>query len=142
MFEKDEVFIIPENEMQGKYLLGEGRKGLVLVVDANHFDVQEEDTLRKLVGAIGFDYTRDIYLWKWHRKHDCSIGLMKTVYNDVLMFGVTPDQVGMYVDYRAYTVHLFEQCRLLVSDSIHEINNQPAKKQALWNILKKMYLSH
>lgn len=140
MFEKDEVFVIPENEAQKKFLAGEGHKGLLIVVDTKNFDVQEEETLRKLVGAIGFDYIRDIYLWKWSRELDCSIGLMGKSYNDLLMFGVTPEQVGLFVDYKAYTVHLLEQSRLLVSDSIRDINSQPAKKQVLWSMLKKMFL--
>jgi hypothetical protein len=140
MFKKDEVFIIPENEVEEKFLDGEGHKGLLLVVDAKNFDVQEEETLRKLVGAIGFDYTRDIYLWKWSRELDCSIGLMDKAYKDLLMFGVTPEQVGLFVDYKVYTVHLFEQTRLLVSDSIRDINGQPTKKQVLWSMLKKMFL--
>jgi hypothetical protein len=140
MFEKDEVFIIPENEVQKKYLAGAGHKGLLIVVDEKNFDVQEEETLRKLVGAIGFDYARDIYLWKWSRELECSIGLMDKEYKDLLMFGVTPEQVGLFVDYKAYTVHVFEQCRVLVSDGIRDINSQPARKQVLWSMLKKMFL--
>jgi hypothetical protein len=141
MFEKDEVFVIPENALEDKILLGEGLNGLLLVVHAVDFTIAEEETLQKLVAAIGYDYVQDSILWKWSAEQNFSLGLLDITYRDILLFGLTPDQIGIFVDYKPYTVHFFEQKRMLVSDGIRDINSQPAKKQVLWNALKQMFLS-
>jgi hypothetical protein len=141
MFEKDEVFVIPENSLEDKTLQGQGKQRLLIIVDDLYFGDSEEETLRKLVAAIGYEYLVDNVLWRWRTDQNVSVGLLHVPYNDIILFGITPDQIGIFVQYKLYALQLFEQKRLLVSDGIRDINSHPAKKQVLWNMLKQMFLS-
>ncbi|MBK7806171.1 MAG: hypothetical protein IPJ51_07725 [Saprospiraceae bacterium] len=68
------------------------------------------------------------------------MGTLPVQYKDVIAFGVLPEQLGLNIDYKWYEILKFDHSRMLLSESIKDLNTFPQKKQQLWVKLQQMFL--
>ncbi len=137
---EDEVFIIPEISIDELDIAGNGNKRLVVVVDKTEYGVAESETLVKMINAIKFDMTADIFLIQMKSNQNISLNNLLPEYKDLILFGIEPSRLGIFVDFVQYEIMPFEQTRMLVIDSISTINRSQPKKVLLWNKLQEMFL--
>jgi hypothetical protein len=134
------LFHVPELDTKTYNISGEGRRGLLCITDSDSFGPDEEMTLKRLIAAIKFDFQNDIFFLKVNKGQSFSVGILPVSYKDMIVFGVLPDQLGLNIDYKWYEILLFDQTRILLSESISDINKFPQKKQQLWVKLQQMFL--
>jgi hypothetical protein len=134
------LFLVPEFDSKTCNISGEGGRGLLCITESDTFGDEEEITLKKLISAIKYDFNNDIYFLKINKGHSFSVGTLPISYKDMIVFGVLPDQLGLNIDYKWYDILIFDQTRILLSDSISDINKIPQKKQQLWVKLQQMFL--
>ncbi len=138
---EDQVFRIPEISINDLDIAGFGNKKLVVVVHKTEYGSNEVTTLQGMINAIKYDMTSDIFLVQLKERQNISINNLLSDYKDIILLGVEPSEVGIFVDFAPYEIMLFEQSRMLVSDSISEINLTRPKKVLLWNKLQEMFLT-
>lgn len=136
----DQVFLIPETTNDALVMSGDGQKKLVIVTDAHTFADAEKETLDKMMMAIKYDPKADLVKVVLPTGVDISLSNVVAPYNDLIIFGVAPDRLGLHIDYRINEIINFDRSRLLVCDTIREIIAVPQKKQILWARLQEMFL--
>ncbi len=137
---KNTVYSIPEFDSRANNLMGEGKRGLLCITESDTFGADEEMTLKKLISAIKYDFDKDIFFLKLYKGHSFSVGTIPVQYKDIIAFGITPDQLGLNIDYKWYELLKFDNSRILLSESIRDLNTFPQKKQQLWVKLQHMFL--
>lgn len=136
----DQIFQIPENSLDDLTISGSGYKHLVVVVGTEHFGLEESATLKKMIEAIKYDFVNDIFLLQLHDNQNISFHNILPVYDDIILFGIKPSQIGIFVDCINYEILNFEKSRMLICDPIKDINAVQSKKVLLWNKLQEMFL--
>lgn len=134
------LFHVPEFDSKTHNISGEGDRKLLCISDADSFGPDEEITIKRLISAIKYDFDKDIYFLKINKGQSFSVGTLPISYKDMIVFGVLPDQLGLNIDYKWYEILIFDQTRILLSESISDINKFPQKKQQLWVKLQQMFL--
>jgi hypothetical protein len=137
---KNTVYPIPEFDSLAINLIGDGSRGLLCITESDSFGQDEEMTLKKLISAIKYDFDKDIFFLKIHKGDIFSVGTLPVQYKDVIAFGVLPEQLGLNIDYKWYEILKFDHSRMLLSESIKDLNTFPQKKQQLWVKLQQMFL--
>jgi hypothetical protein len=135
----DEVYSIPESTLEQVSYEGEGLKNIVLVVEKNHYGEAEAATLQLIIKAIKLDFVKDVILLKPNKNQKISLTSLIPDYQDILIFGLKPADLGFFIEYKSYEVLKFETKRMLVSDSLTELNISKQKKGLLWSKLQTMY---
>jgi len=137
---KNTVYTIPDFDQQALKIEGKGLRSLLVITEADSYDTNEEITLKKLVTAIKFDFDNDIYFIKISKNELFSVSNLPLKYNEMIVFGLLPEQIGLNIEFRMYEILPFEHSRIMISDSIRQINAIPQNKQQLWVKLQEMFL--
>ena len=137
---EDQVFLIPETSQNDLDISSSGNKQLVVVVHKTEYGSSEAATLEGMISAIKYDMTSDIFLVQLKDRQNISINNVLREYKDIILLGVEPSEIGIFVDFVQYEIIHFEKSRMLVSHSISEIKSAPPKKMLLWNKLQEMFL--
>ena len=135
----DEVYSIPKSTLEQVSYEGEGLKNIVLVVEKNNYSTMESATLQLIIKAIKLDFEKDIILLKIDDHEKVSLSSLINDYQDILIFGLSPSVLGFFIEYKAYHILQFEKKRMLVADSLQELNVSKSKKGLLWSTLQNMY---
>lgn len=136
----DQVFLIPETNTNAISISGEGLKKLVIVTDAQTFGDTEKETLNKMMIAIKYSPDSDLIKVVLPAESNISLSNVVPSYNDLIIFGIAPERLGMHIDYKMNEIIHFDKSRLLVCDTIREMITVPQKKQILWTRLQEMFL--
>lgn len=136
----DQVFLIPETTKDALLISGEGQKKLVIVTDALTFTDAEKETLDKMMMAIKYDPKADLVKVVLPAGINISLSNVVGPYKDLIIFGVTPERLGLHIDYKMNEIIQFDRSRLLICDTIREVIAVPQKKQILWAKLQEMFL--
>ncbi len=137
---KNTVYAIPEFNQNTPKIEGNGLRSLLVITEADNYDTNEEITLKKLVSAIKFDFDNDIYFIKISKNELISLSNLPIKYSEMIVFGLLPEQIGLNIEYRMYEILPFEHSRIMMSDSIRQMNAIPQNKQQLWVKLQEMFL--
>lgn len=136
----DRLYLIPEMAMNDITIHGKGQKQLVIITDSESFQSEEQNTLNKMMAAIKYMPDVDLITVSMPKNQSISFSMLQLVYKDLIIFGLTPAQLGLNIDHKMYEVLHFDKSRVLVCDSIREIIATPQKKQWLWTKLQSMFL--
>jgi hypothetical protein len=139
---KDQVFIIPEVKLSGKLILsGNCLKQLVIVVCQDNYGAVESELLSKMMKAIQYDLSEDVSLLEVDSKISISLSNLVSSWKDLILFGVNPEDVGMYIQYKPYQILSMEGKRVITADNLTIISGDASKKQLLWTLFQKMFLN-
>lgn len=136
----DQVFHIPEHNPETFSMIGAEEGKLLVIVDEGAFGTDEETMLNNMITAIKFDPKSDISKLILKRGQPIILSYFHRDFKNILVFGITPDQLGLNIEFKLYDILHFEKYRMLVCDSITEIRTVVQKKQMLWARLQEMFL--
>ena len=134
------VFNLPEHNAESFSLIGSEEGKLLVVVDESAFGTEEETMLNNMISAIKFDPKSDISKLILKRGQPIILSYFQRDFKNILVFGITPEQLGLNIEFKSYDILHFEKYRMLVCDSITEIRTVVQKKQMLWARLQEMFL--
>lgn len=137
----DTLYNIPDFTLSDIAISGNGQKQLLVVCSKDKFTEAEKTTLQRLIAAIKYDFNEDICLIYMDLNQEIALSQLGITYSELLVFGVQAELLGFHCDYRMNEVIYFDQKRVLFTDSIHEINAVPKKKEVLWKALQQMFLN-
>lgn len=138
---RDQIFNIPEHNSSAVYKIsGQGLKQLLIVVESENYGIEEAALLGKMIKAIQYDQISDVYLLAVDKGAQLSLSTIVESWKDIILFGVSPHQIGIHIEFRPYTILSLEGKRALYVDDLISLGTHAAKKQALWALLQKMFL--
>lgn len=140
--DKDVLFDVPDITVGQLNIEYNPDKKIVVALEKDKYHTDESNTLQLIINAIKLDFKQDIILIKLERGQQISLTSVIPAYKDILIFGLSPADLGFFVDYNPYDILQFENVRMLVSESLTELNNAKPKKALLWGKLQAMYISH
>ena len=138
---RDQIFNIPEHNSTADYTIsGQGSKQLVIVVESENYGKEEAELLGKMIKAIQYDQISDVYLLAVEKGAQLSLSAIVESWNDIILFGVSPHQIGIHIEFKPYLILPLEAKRALYVDDLKSLGTNAAKKQALWTLFQKMFL--
>ncbi len=139
-----EVIALPEKKSEVLNLNNVQNAGILIVYfnEKNNPDV--EILLKNILEAAKIDFEKDIVSLKITAQEKFSFRQLrdKMPVKDLLFFGVQPSNFGLNYFIKPYQPLNVKDLRILLVNSLEEINADVKKKKALWSCLKEMYLSN
>ena len=137
-----EVFALPDNKSEF-FNLNNAQHASIMVVyinDKNNPDL--ELLLKNILEAAKLDFEKDIVSLKTTAQEKFSFSQMKEKLSvkDLFFFGVQPSNFGLNYSLKLYQPLKVKGLRILLVNSLEEINADVNKKKALWSCLKEMYI--
>ncbi len=129
--------------VQNSDFIGDNQKNLLIVI-ANEGDKNDANTefLSKIIAAIKYNLNDDAV--RVFIENDAKLTVSSSIvqYNtkDVLVFGLSNAQLGVFIQQKKYQPFEIQGVRYLFSDNLTEIQTQKELKGALWDALKRMFL--
>ena len=117
------------------------RKVVVLVLEEPQ-TLSNREFLGKVLAAAQLDLQRDTLLGEipgWEPRA-IAPDLQEFKPACLLIFGLTPSQLGLVIEPQAYQPLNFLNCTWLFADKLSSIEMDKAKKTQLWSALKQMFL--
>ena len=146
-----EAFAAPETVQtaQKKWYLGDNKKGIVIAaMDENAVFINDEwlDTLGKMLGGVQINFG-DTAIINLHN-HPVTFNDVRQQLNarHVIMFGITPAQLGLPFTIPFYQVQQYAGCTLLsapaetLAGPANTTDSIKAEKRKLWESLKRLGL--
>lgn len=147
---ENDVVVKAENlpPTQKKWYLGDNKKGIVIVAtDKEAVFINDEwlDTLGKMLGGLQINFG-DTAIINLHN-HPVTFANVKQQLNavHVIMFGVTPAQLGLPFTIPHYQVQNYAGCTMLtapvetLAGAANTTDSIKAEKRKLWESLKRMF---
>ncbi|HTO17204.1 MAG TPA: hypothetical protein VLZ83_15670 [Edaphocola sp.] len=135
IFENENIIIAPENLLPFDITELKDKKLVLFILP--YLDKNEsEKSLFKIFNACGLNneeifITQDLILW-------ADITKSQTV-KDVFLFGINPEDIGVYYQVFPYSFMPISNKKLIVADSIDVIMNNQQLKMDFWNNCLKPY---
>ncbi|MCZ2100240.1 MAG: hypothetical protein LC107_01725 [Chitinophagales bacterium] len=137
----DKIFNIPEAVLGKDYtIVGEGKKGLVMVVSRQQYDESAANLLSNMMKAIQYDMQQDVLIVIQENENPLILSHIIPSWSDLILFGVTPAMIGFQINPRLYHVVLMEKGQLLCADNLQVLNASLDKKKAIWTLFQNMFL--
>jgi DNA polymerase III psi subunit len=132
-----------QTEAEGSFI-GNNQKHLLIVI-ADESDKNDANTefLSKIIAAIQYNLNDDavrVFIEN-DTKLTISTNIMQYNSKDILIFGLSNQQLGIFVQQKKYQPFELQGVRYLFADNLSEIQTQKELKGALWDALKRMFLA-
>lgn len=100
------------------------------------------DFLKKILMAAGLDFEKDTLFAETKDSEPTTIlSVLKSKHpNQVLVFGVSPGQIGLNVQAAFYRPVVFYGTTFLFSEKLSSIEPDKTRKTNLWQALRQMFL--
>ena len=137
-----EVFALPEKKRE-LFNSNKAPHARILIVYFNKKNNPDLDILLKnILEAAKLDFEKDIISLKTTVQEKFSFSQIKEKLSikDLLFFGIKPSNFGLNYSIEPYQPIQINDLRILLVNSLEEINADVNKKKALWSCLKEMYL--
>ena len=117
------------------------RRVAVLVLEEPQA-ASNRDFLDKVLTAAQLSLTQDALLAEIPADEPRSLAPDLSVHqpNQVLIFGLSPLQLGLAFDIQPYQPLRFYGCTWLFADTLSSLESDKAKKTQLWSALKQIFL--
>jgi len=139
-----QIFVVNTAENTLKNSTGSNQKNLFIVYQVNESESNEINFLEKILSAVKYDLKEDVLLVGVTQKEQIGFQDIKAIkkIKDVILLGVTPDQLGLRFESSFYQPIQCNDCRFLIAHSLSEIESDKKWKGALWNALQEMFLNN
>lgn len=138
LYGKNELIKISDDFFPVDNLLGEGKKGVLIVIRGSDSREEEIGLLTKIFKAVGIKTEVDAFILKVKLKTRLSVSEMrgKVEFNQIFFFGVHPKVLGFNLTCPKYRPIDWSGFRILTADRLAEIGTDEKLKRQLWNALK------
>lgn len=143
------VFVLPEGEAPPTAGYGQGQKGLLVIYAPGETPTETlNGFLNKILQAIKYDLERDAITYYKTPQHPLSLAdlVREGAFQHVLLFGITPAQIGLNLDISTYEPTTWEHTHILPADGLEAIYRErqaggKEKSARLWAMLKQTFLA-
>jgi hypothetical protein len=142
MFSPDDLlFLAPEQPLSGKLTGGFARRILV-ILDSDGQSPGALDFLQRILTAAGINLEKDTLLAVTSGKDPVSfLSVMRQKQPEqILVFGPTPAQAGIFIEVALYQPVVFYQSTWLFADSLPALEPDKNRKGLLWRALQQMFI--
>lgn len=146
LFKDTNIFALPEAEKQPIELLGNNKKGVLIVFRAQGWNQELRNFLEKILRAVQLNFEEDIHYLNITNHPSISFFQLNQnkAYRHVIAFGLAPKELGLNIESRLYQPILLSDIQWLFAHNIQDIfeERQQGKKQmaaALWKALQLMF---
>lgn len=137
---KSKIYRISEPDTPPK-IFGNGKKGVMIVLQDPDKE-QNIANLNGLVKAIKLDINEDVVIVSCIGQFTPIDNLLSSYgITTLILIGTSPEQIGFGITARKYFVYKMEAFKILLSDSLQELNMDKSKKMAFWQNLQSLFLS-
>ncbi|MBK9335467.1 MAG: hypothetical protein IPM98_02295 [Lewinellaceae bacterium] len=139
--ENDKIYQIPENALL-KNARGEFFKRVLVIAQAELMHPGNLDFLKKILFAAGLDLSKDALFVELQEADQVALFPVEQTKQpeSVLVFGVSPAQLGLNIQIPLYQPTPFYGMTFLFSDKLSELEPDKIRKANLWQALRQMYL--
>jgi len=133
-----ELFSLKEPKANKINFEGENSKHVLIICNTS-ITTKENIFLGKIFGSVKLDLS-DMALMNSENSptfHELRTGIN---FKKMVLFGTTPPEIGLNVNYAAYRPIYFQDIEILISESLVRLEGNEGSKTLLWNALKKMFL--
>jgi len=136
---KVKLFALPNEKIGENQISGAGNKKILVVVKQSE---AAEKTLSDLLKAIKLDQAHDILTLTTSTDSPLAISKLIAQHSmeKVLAFGFESADLGFNINQAYNHIYQFADFKLLLSESIAELNADKNKKIALWKSLQELFL--
>jgi hypothetical protein len=134
------LYKINDKPVSSELLTGQNKKStLILCQDLE--DPSLSDFLKKIMQAVNYNLEEDTNIWdltKHGIPHWAELSKVAD-YKKVVLFGVTPEKMGLQLQIPLYKNTAWKNFTFLVSDDLRSIYDDKLKKQYLWRELQLLF---
>jgi DNA polymerase III psi subunit len=130
---------IPETEFPTGRCIGNNARCTLVLVEQKDFE-EHGVLLTKILRSVELDFERDISFISMRKDEYLKLLPSSNVneYDHVLLFGISPDQIGLTVNARRTLLKL-EHLTVIVSPPLDTIGKDASAKRILWEHLKNVF---
>ncbi len=147
LFRNNNIFVFPERQDQPLNLVGNNKKAVLVIFRARETADQLMTFLGKVLGAVQLNVEEDIHCLNITNHSSISFSKLSSTppYQQVIIFGAEPEELGLHFDHRLYQPIHLGNTTFLFADELQEIfeeRRQGKKKMAgaLWKALQSIFL--
>jgi len=135
------LFLTAEKSALADAKGGFARQVAVLALD-EPTAAANRDFLAKVLAAAQLNLAQDAFLTEIPAAEPRALApdLIEYQPKQVLVFGISPAQLGLSFEVQAYQPMTFYGCTWLFADKLSALESDKAKKTQLWTALKQMFL--
>ena len=142
-----DLFVVPERITPSNRITGSGQKGVIILFESEEDNPELISFLSKILSAVQLELAKDANLIHLKASEGINFsGLCQQ--KDVaylLSFGISPQRLGLQLNYQKYIPFQFKECQFLFADQlplIFEERQEGGKKMsgALWKALQALFL--
>jgi hypothetical protein len=125
-------------------LKGDGKKKLLIVINDENLSNEENLLfLEKIIAAIKYSLREDAYYIYTNDDEKIMLSEIVSIHeiSSVLVFGIDHHALGIHVNQKKYQPFVLQQTTYLFADNLTEVQSQKEFKGALWDALKRIFLS-
>ena len=125
------------------FYLGNNKKNILVLVnetDAVHLKDANMELLSNILNACKLNMN-DICLLNVNQNNKVLVTELLTRFHtkSLLVFGTLPDNVRLPESFNAYENKTYQNCSVLLVDSLEKIAADPELKKSLWRALKSLF---
>ena len=137
---QDLLFIVPDAPLTEKTEGNYAQKVLILMLQEPAF-ADWRGFLEKLLGAVKINLANDTLLVFIQHHEQISIApLLKSKQPEqVLVFGIRPEQMGLHISVEKYHPIFFSNTNLLFADSLSTLEPDKNLKMKMWTAMKTLF---
>lgn len=142
--------ILPPSPLDVKSrALGANEKRIMILFECDKDNFKDQEAyLEKILAAAKINLQKDTVYFNLTDKESISFQQLNQIYtpNYLLLFGLSPDRIGLQVNYQPYTPFVFQSKQLLFVDALGAILEEKQRKERqmaglLWKNLQAMFLT-
>ncbi|HXH19606.1 MAG TPA: hypothetical protein VNJ07_11040 [Chitinophagales bacterium] len=142
LFEGTDLFLVKELKADAIQTQGENKKHLLIICkSASGLSDDERLLLQKILKSVHLEL--DDAAWMTAENIPPFYKLKSGIlFKKLFLFGITPADAGLIVNYSDYTPFRFQDTEILVCDSLSAIAASDKLKSLLWKALKSLFGTH
>lgn len=142
LFQGNDVYVLPPQGAVGGFpIVGSGTNGVAVVYNqTDGLGAEDQEQLYKILAALKLD-TAAIALINLAQVPAPAFSniVRQTQCQYLLVFGATPADMGMLVAAKRYVELNMQGARILFSDSLELLRQDPKRKRYLWDCLQVVF---
>ncbi len=137
-----QIFLAPDQKKEAFSIIGSNQNEICIVYSTEATQKDDLAFLEKILGAVKLSFDNDVVRLEVHQNENISFSKLKQSYsiNKCIVFGISPQKLGLNFDCPKYQFIPFNGIQYLYSDSLEMIAQDKELKAALWAALKTMFL--
>lgn len=144
MFSPKELIFVTPTRLPNEIADGQFAKGIWVLALSETASSENKDFLKKVLAAAKLDLERDTLFAEIppEEPFDMAAALRIKPAEQVLVFGISPPQLGFHIEAPTFQPFSFYGVTWLFADALSVLEPDKGKKGLLWTALKSMFLTN